>query len=119
MFKLPGPSRRVQEGAHEPKLTKVACQHLQIFIAVCSRTVQLRESKLAKVKMFVSVFFSEDKIISGLLQQMKVLADKERGLVASLNLRYAVEATRFSREAAENTRDFPAGAKTWTRSCRR
>ena len=89
----------------DSKLTKVACQHLQIFIAICDRTVALRESKLAKLKMFTSNFFLGDKTVSPLLDDMRSLVDRERGLVASLAFRYAAETLQYSRDAAHNSRD--------------
>jgi len=89
----------------DPKLTKVACQHLQIFVAVCERTVKLRESKTAKLKLFTSNFFLGDKTVSPLMDSMKSLVDRERGLVASLTFKFAVENLAYSREAAQNSRD--------------
>jgi hypothetical protein len=66
------------------KLTKVACQRLQIFIAVWERPVKLRESKLVKAKIFSSTFFLGSNTIGPRLQEMKILVEKERGLVQYL-----------------------------------
>ncbi len=88
-----------------PKLTKVACQHLQIFVAVCERTVKLRNSRFDRLKLFTATFFLGDKTVGPLMDKMRALIDRERGLVASLTFRFAAEAVQHSREAAQNSRD--------------
>lgn len=67
--------------------------------------MKLRDSKLAKFKMFTSNFFLEDKTVSPLLEDMKSLIDHKRGLVTSLTFKYAAEALQYSREAAQNSQD--------------
>ncbi|KAI0869430.1 hypothetical protein GGS24DRAFT_163990 [Hypoxylon argillaceum] len=81
----------------DAKLTKVACQHLYIFVEICDRSMKLRQ-KRAKFAAFMKQMFLNDDGVQDLLSQMKNLVDKERGLVAA-------QTFRFSNEAAVNTKE--------------
>lgn len=81
----------------DSNLTKVACQHLQIFVKICDRTLGLR-SKRSKFAAFMKQMFLNDDGMQGLLSEMQSLVDKERGLVSAQTL-------KSSNEAAANSRD--------------
>ncbi|KAF4453134.1 hypothetical protein F53441_4131 [Fusarium austroafricanum] len=81
----------------DSKLTKVACQHLQIFVEICDHTLRLR-SKRSKFAAFMKQMFLNDDGVQHLLGAMKNLVDKEHGLVSA-------QTWKSSNEAAANSRD--------------
>ncbi|KAF5005699.1 hypothetical protein FDECE_7860 [Fusarium decemcellulare] len=85
------------EPGMDSKLTKVACQHLQIFVEICDRTLKLR-SKRSKFAAFMKQMFLNDDGVQDLLGAMQNLIDKERGLVSA-------QTWKSSNEAATNSRD--------------
>lgn len=80
----------------DARLTKVACQHLQLFVEICDRTVKLR-SKWTKFKALSKVFFFQEGV-EDLLKSMSSLVDKEKGLVSAQTFNFASEAAVNSRE---------------------
>lgn len=93
------------KGGMDLKLQRVACQHLQLFVEICDRTVKLRDSKRMKLKVFSKVFFLNDNDIQGLLDMMGGLVDKEGHLVAAQTFNFSSEAAANSKEAAANSKD--------------
>ena len=85
-------------GGMDAKLTKVACQHLQLFVEICDRVVRLRDHKRYKIGVFVRILFLNDNGIEGLLDSMKGLVDKEGNLVAAQMFNFSSEAATNSRE---------------------
>ncbi|CAG1977442.1 unnamed protein product [Fusarium graminearum] len=83
--------------AMDSKLTKVACQHLQIFVKICDRSLGLR-SKRSKFAAFMKQMFLNDDGMQGLLSEMQNLVDKEHLLVSA-------QTWKSSNEAAANSRD--------------
>lgn len=81
----------------DAKLTKVACQHLHIFVEICDRSLRLK-SKRNKFAAFMKQMFLNDDGVQDLLGAMKNLVDKERGLVSA-------QTWKSSNEAATNSRD--------------
>ncbi|KAK7413792.1 hypothetical protein QQX98_007359 [Neonectria punicea] len=81
----------------DSKLTKVACQHLQIFVEICDRSLKLK-LKRHKLSAFMKQMFLNDDGVQDLLGAMKSLVDKERGLVSA-------QTWKSSNEAATNSRD--------------
>ncbi|KPM40826.1 hypothetical protein AK830_g5696 [Neonectria ditissima] len=81
----------------DSKLTKVACQHLQIFVEICDRSLKLK-LKRHKFSAFMKQMFLNDDGVQDLLGAMKNLVDKERGLVSA-------QTWKSSNEAAANSRD--------------
>ncbi|KAH8891728.1 hypothetical protein GQ53DRAFT_864438 [Thozetella sp. PMI_491] len=85
------------------KLSRVACQFLELFVRICDRALQLRK-KRAKFAAFMKQLFLNDDGMQDLLNQMKNLAEKERGLVIA-------QTWSKSSEAASNSRDSLVLAK--------
>lgn len=81
----------------DAKLTKVACQHLHIFVEICDRSLKLK-LKRNKFAAFMKQMFLNDDGVQDLLGAMKNLVDKERGLVSA-------QTWKSSNEAATNSRD--------------
>ncbi|CEI60087.1 unnamed protein product [Fusarium venenatum] len=81
----------------DSKLTRVACQHLQIFVKICDRSLRLR-SKRSKFAAFMKQMFLNDDGMQGLLSEMQNLVDKEHSLVSA-------QTWKSSNEAATNSRD--------------
>ncbi|OBS23125.1 hypothetical protein FPOA_03683 [Fusarium poae] len=81
----------------DAKLTRVACQHLQIFVKICDRSLGLR-SKRSKFAAFMKQMFLNDDGMQGLLSEMQNLVDKEHSLVSA-------QTWKSSNEAASNSRD--------------
>lgn len=81
----------------DSKLTKIACQHLQIFVDICDHTLKLR-STWNKFVAFMKQMFLNDDSVQELLDATKNLVEKEHGLVS-------VQTWKLSNEAATNSRD--------------
>ncbi|CCT70647.1 uncharacterized protein FFUJ_06636 [Fusarium fujikuroi IMI 58289] len=81
----------------DSKLTKIACQHLQIFVDICDHTLKLR-SKRSKFAAFMKQMFLNDDGVQELLGAMKNLVEKEHGLVSA-------QTWKSSNEAAANSKD--------------
>ncbi|KAF4338040.1 neutral amino acid permease [Fusarium beomiforme] len=81
----------------DSKLTKLACQHLQIFVDICDHTLRLR-SKRSKFTAFMRQMFLNDDGVQDLLGAMKNLIEKEHGLLSA-------QTWKSSNEAAVNLRD--------------
>ncbi|KAF7552379.1 hypothetical protein G7Z17_g4331 [Cylindrodendrum hubeiense] len=81
----------------DSKLTKVACQHLHIFVEICDRSLRLK-LKRNKFAAFMKQMFLNDDGVQDLLGAMQNLVDKERGLVSA-------QTWKSSNEAASNSRD--------------
>ncbi|RJE17896.1 hypothetical protein PHISCL_09766 [Aspergillus sclerotialis] len=77
-------------GGMDAKLTKVACQHLQLLVEICGHAIKLRK----KTKRL----FLNDSGIDRLLQMMDSLIDKEGRLVTAQTFEFASEAATNSRE---------------------
>ncbi|KAL3477766.1 hypothetical protein BJX99DRAFT_225700 [Aspergillus californicus] len=85
-------------GGLDAKLAKVACQHLQLFVEICDRTIKLRRSKRRKLIVFTKLLFLNDNDIDDLLQKMDSLVDEEGRLVAAQTFRFAAETVVSTRE---------------------
>ncbi|KAF9891731.1 hypothetical protein FE257_003212 [Aspergillus nanangensis] len=91
-------------GGMDAKLAKVACQHLQLFVEICDRTIKLRQSKRRKLIVFSKVFFLNDNDIQDLLDKMDSLVDQEGRLVTAQIFSFASEAAVGTRENLAITR---------------
>ncbi|KAH7309813.1 hypothetical protein B0I35DRAFT_440677 [Stachybotrys elegans] len=89
----------------DAKLTRVACEHLQIFVEICDHSLKLR-SKRYKVAAFMKQMFLNDDEVQGLLENMKNLIDKERGLVSAQTWKSSNEAAANSRDGLNLTREL-------------
>ncbi|OJJ36091.1 hypothetical protein ASPWEDRAFT_156490 [Aspergillus wentii DTO 134E9] len=85
------------KGGMDTKLTKVAYQHLQLFVAICERTLKLRDSRWATFKTFMKISFLAENDIQDLLGKMESLVDKEGRLVAAQTFNFASEAAANSK----------------------
>ncbi|KAL4895563.1 hypothetical protein BDV59DRAFT_156698 [Aspergillus ambiguus] len=85
-------------GGMDANLAKVACQHLQLFVEICDRTIKLRQSKRRKLIVFSKVFFLSDNDIQDLLYKMDGLVDQEGRLVTAQTFNFASQAAVGTRE---------------------
>lgn len=81
-----------------PKLSLVACQHLELFVAICDRALELKSHR-SKIKTFLKITFISENDADDLLAKMKGLVNKEELLVAAQTFRQASEANRNSKNA--------------------
>ncbi|KAM0371267.1 hypothetical protein ACHAPK_005487 [Fusarium culmorum] len=88
----------------DSKLTRVACQHLQIFVKICDRSLGLR-SKRSKFAAFMKQMFLNDDGMQGLLSEMQNLVDKEHLLVSAQTWKSSNEAAANSRDGLQLTRN--------------
>lgn len=79
-------------GGMDAKLTKVACQHLQLFVEICDRAIALKHSKRKKLRVFSKILFLDDNDIDDLLQKMASLVDQEGRLVTAQMFSFVSEA---------------------------
>lgn len=84
-------------GGMDAKLTKVACQHLQLLVEICDHAIKLRK-KRNRFKVFTKLLFLNDNDIDHLLQMMDGLVDEEGRLVTAQTFEFASEAAANSRE---------------------
>ncbi|PLB45749.1 hypothetical protein P170DRAFT_439473 [Aspergillus steynii IBT 23096] len=82
----------------DARLAKVACQHLQLFVEICDRTIKLRHSKRRKLMVFSKLFFLNDNDIQDLLDKMDSLVDREGRLVTAQTFRFASQAAMGTKE---------------------
>ncbi|CEL02875.1 Putative NACHT and TPR domain protein (AFU_orthologue; AFUA_7G06670) [Aspergillus calidoustus] len=82
----------------DAKLAKVACQHLQLFVEICDRTIKLRRSTRRRIKVFTKLLFLNDNDIEDLLTKMDGLVDEEGRLVAAQTFSFASETVVSTRE---------------------
>ncbi|SCO86237.1 uncharacterized protein FRV6_10364 [Fusarium oxysporum] len=66
----------------DSKLTKIACQHLQIFVDICDHTLKLR-SKRSKFAAFMKQMFLNDDGVQELLGAMKNLVENNEAAANS------------------------------------
>ncbi|KAL4872377.1 hypothetical protein BDV12DRAFT_183060 [Aspergillus spectabilis] len=85
-------------GGLDAKLAKVACQHLQLFVEICDRTIKLRRSKRRKLIVFTKLLFLNDNDIKDLLEKMNSLVDEEGRLVTAQTFSFAAETVVSTRE---------------------
>ncbi|KAL4920953.1 hypothetical protein BDW62DRAFT_175605 [Aspergillus aurantiobrunneus] len=85
-------------GGLDAKLAKVACQHLQLFVEICDRTIKLRRSKRRKLIVFTKLLFLNDNDVGDLLEKMDSLVDEEGRLVTAQTFSFAAEAVVSTRE---------------------
>lgn len=85
-------------GGMDARLAKVACQHLQLFVEICDRTIKLRHSKRRKLKVFSKFFFLNDNDIQDLLDKMDSLVDREGRLVTAQTFSFASQAAMGAKE---------------------
>ncbi|KAL4921399.1 hypothetical protein BDW62DRAFT_219545 [Aspergillus aurantiobrunneus] len=79
----------------DANLSRVAGQHLLLFVEICSRTVRLR-SKRTKLLAFTKIFFLQEDMVADLVEKMQRLVDKENRLVGAVTLSLAAEAAEAS-----------------------
>lgn len=84
-------------GGMDAKLSKVACQHLQLLVEICGQAIKLRR-KRNKFLAFTKLLFLNDSDIDELLQMMDSLIDKEGHLVTAQTFDFASEAATNSRK---------------------
>ncbi|KAH7150316.1 hypothetical protein B0J13DRAFT_286660 [Dactylonectria estremocensis] len=89
----------------DSKLTKVACQHLYLFVEICDRSLKLK-LKRHKFTAFVKQMFLNDDGVQDLLTAMQSLVDKERGLVSAQTWKSSNEAAMNSRDGLSLTRNM-------------
>ncbi|KAK2673965.1 Fungal STAND N-terminal Goodbye domain [Fusarium oxysporum f. sp. vasinfectum] len=89
----------------DSKLTKIACQHLQIFVDICDHTLKLR-SKRSKFATFMKQMFLNDDGVQELLGAMKNLVEKEHGLVSAQTWKSSNEAAANSKDGLNLTRNM-------------
>ncbi|KAH7199352.1 hypothetical protein DER44DRAFT_887495 [Fusarium oxysporum] len=89
----------------DSKLTKIACQHLQIFVDICDHTLKLR-SKWSKFAAFMKQMFLNDDGVQELLGAMKNLVEKEHGLVSAQTWKSSNEAAANSKDGLNLTRNM-------------
>ncbi|GAB1197216.1 hypothetical protein APSETT444_006507 [Aspergillus pseudonomiae] len=80
----------------DAKLSKVACQHLLLFVEICDRTVKLR-SRRRKLLAGVKILFLQDNGVTDLLARMEGLVDKENRLVVAQTFALASDAATSSK----------------------
>ncbi|KAH8430949.1 uncharacterized protein LDX57_008612 [Aspergillus melleus] len=85
----------VQAGM-DANLSKVACQHLLLFVEICDRTVKLRSKRMKLLAVSKMFFFREDSV-TDLLDKMANLVDKEGRLVAAQTFSLASAAASSSK----------------------
>ncbi|KAL2822124.1 hypothetical protein BDW59DRAFT_149666 [Aspergillus cavernicola] len=85
-------------GGLDAKLAKVACQHLQLFVEICDRTIKLRRSKRRKLIVFTKLLFLNDNDVEDLLEKMNGLVDEEGRLVTAQTFSFAAETVVSTRE---------------------
>ncbi|KAB8271474.1 hypothetical protein BDV30DRAFT_146199 [Aspergillus minisclerotigenes] len=83
-------------GGMDMKLSKVACQHLLLFVEICDRTVKLR-SKRRKLLAGAKILFLQDNGVTDLLARMESLVDKENRLVVAQTFALASDAATNSK----------------------
>ncbi|OGM48435.1 hypothetical protein ABOM_003378 [Aspergillus bombycis] len=83
-------------GGMDAKLSKVACQHLLLFVEICDRTVKLR-SRRRKLLAGVKILFLQDNGVTDLLARMESLVDKENRLVVAQTFALASDAAANSK----------------------
>ncbi|KAH6895943.1 hypothetical protein B0T10DRAFT_229685 [Thelonectria olida] len=93
------------ESGMDAKLTKVACQHLRLFVDICDSSLKLK-SKRHKFKTFMKQMFLNDDGVQELLSAMNSLVDKERGLVAAQTWKWSSDAAVYSRDGLNLTRNM-------------
>ncbi|KAL2827846.1 hypothetical protein BJY01DRAFT_255572, partial [Aspergillus pseudoustus] len=86
------------EGGMDAKLAKVACQHLQLFVEICDRTIKLRRSKKRRFTVFTKLLFLNDNDIEDLLTRMDGLVDEEGRLVTAQMFSFVSETVKSTRE---------------------
>ncbi|KAL4926828.1 uncharacterized protein BDV17DRAFT_141927 [Aspergillus undulatus] len=86
------------KGGLDAKLAKVACQHLQLFVEICDRSIKLRRSKRRKIAVFTKLLFLNDNDIDDLLTKMDSLVDEEGRLVTAQTFSFAAETVVSTRE---------------------
>ncbi|KAL5586979.1 hypothetical protein FOVSG1_012115 [Fusarium oxysporum f. sp. vasinfectum] len=89
----------------DSKLTKIACQHLQIFVDICDHTLKLR-SKWSKFAASIKQMFLNDDGVQELLGAMKNLVEKEHGLVSAQTWKSSNEAAANSKNGLNLTRNM-------------
>ncbi|KAF5684834.1 neutral amino acid permease [Fusarium circinatum] len=89
----------------DSKLTKIACQYLQIFVDICDHTLKLR-SKRSKFAAFMKQMFLNDDGVQELLGAMKNLVEKEHGLVSAQTWKSSNEAAANSKDGLNLTRNM-------------
>ncbi|KAL4926012.1 uncharacterized protein BDV17DRAFT_270680 [Aspergillus undulatus] len=97
----------------DANLSRVAAQHLLLFVEICSRTIRLR-SKRTKLMAFTKIFFMQEDMVADLLGQMQKLVDKENRLVGAQTMALAAEAAEASQATLAVTQglvDTLAGEK--------
>ncbi|PLB49788.1 hypothetical protein P170DRAFT_510250 [Aspergillus steynii IBT 23096] len=84
------------QGGMDANLSKVACQHLLLFVEICDRTVKLRSKRMKLLAVSKMFFFREDSV-TDLLDKMANLVDKEGRLVAAQTFSLASDAAASSK----------------------
>lgn len=104
-------------GKMDLKLTRVAAQHLQLFVEICDTSIKLRKKHL-KLKMFTKQLFLGDAGIQDLLDKMGRLVDKERGLVTAQTFMFVNDIDGNVKALLEENREQKKEdeAKKWRQS---
>lgn len=89
-------SSYVQTGM-DSRLTRVACQHLGLFVEICDRALVLRK-KHSLVKIFLKQLFLKDEYIKEVLDKMESVNDKELMLVTTQTWMSSNETAANSKE---------------------
>lgn len=72
--------------AMSTNLKHIACEQLKLFIEVCDHTLKLRHNKISRIFETAKIVFLSDDGVKELLEKMKILNEKEFGLVISQTL---------------------------------
>ncbi|KAF4448165.1 putative neutral amino acid permease protein [Fusarium austroafricanum] len=99
------------------KLERVACKHLQLFVAICDRMILLRKTS-SKIRAFAKVLFLKDDGVKDLLSLMDGLVDKEHNLVTALTYCRTSEIQKMveSQVESEGQRKQESEVKKWKKS---
>ncbi|KAI0015185.1 hypothetical protein F4780DRAFT_107735 [Xylariomycetidae sp. FL0641] len=105
------------EGRMDPRLRRLACQNLRLFVEICDRTAKLRK-KHHRFVAFTKQLFLNDDGIQGLLGMMDKLNAKENLLVGAQTYRIVTDTAgelKGLREAQDKQKKED-DAKKWRRS---
>ncbi|KAK8123718.1 hypothetical protein PG999_003636 [Apiospora kogelbergensis] len=99
------------------RLTRVACQNLQLFVEICEHSIRLRK-KHVKAFAFMKRLFLNDDNISGLLGMMDKLNNKENLLVNAQTYKIVSDSAGDIKLILEGQKEQKKedDAKKWRRS---
>ncbi|RMJ27317.1 hypothetical protein PHISP_01831 [Aspergillus sp. HF37] len=99
------------EGKMDAKLTKIAAQHLDLFIGTCEVAIDMQDSVKQRIKMAFQVAFTGEDRIQPLMADMNILLQREDRMISSQTFMRTGKIEDFTKRTEQNVAQMRSESK--------